>query len=124
MYLCLCICILVDLMPPPSSFFLPPAGGGDGQSFSVYNLGCPKTCSVDQVASNREIFLRLPPECWDKRHKLPLPTYKHAHCMYIACMCGPMSACVGFLRVALYYIQRSLCVFLYKYLTGGLLVFI
>lgn len=44
--------------------------------------------------------------------------------MYIACMCGPMSACVGFLRVALYYIQRSLCVFLYKYLTGGLLVFI
>lgn len=39
-------------------FFFPP-------SFSLYSPGSPGTWSVDQVAFNSEIYLLLPPECWN-----------------------------------------------------------
>jgi hypothetical protein len=32
---------------------------------SLYSPGCPGTHFVDQVASNSEICLPLPPKCWD-----------------------------------------------------------
>jgi hypothetical protein len=35
--------------------------------------GCPGTHFVEQVASNSEICLPLPPKCWDKRHVPPCP---------------------------------------------------